>query len=164
MYRRVHTKAQRSWAKGLADSPALHFKQRQSRPAAVVQLLAFLWQTPFSLSARRVSFPPLRASYPLTPTANTLLRRGCARKARALRLARGAASPSTTPESLWGCPSPTGHGLGPGAQPRLVPSQLPLQPGPTRTPPVMKTTDKDCTANLSWPSESYLGLNTAKAL
>lgn len=41
----VHAAAQEHWAEGLAGSPALTFRQRQSRPAAVVQLLAFLWQT-----------------------------------------------------------------------------------------------------------------------
>lgn len=43
--RQVHAAAQEHRAEGLAGSPSLTFRQRQSRPAAVVQLLAFLWQT-----------------------------------------------------------------------------------------------------------------------
>lgn len=84
----AHTKAHRSWAKGLADSPALYFKQRQSHPAAVIWLQLPPLKTPSSFPARHVSLPaPVLLS--LTPMWQV-----CAWNTRALQPEKGAASPA----------------------------------------------------------------------
>lgn len=163
VYWRAHTQAQRSWAKGLADSPALHFKQRQSHPAAVIRLQPPLWKhlLPFLLDMCHFHHHvPAAANTDCQSTGVA----GLHLEYTGSPAWEGSSQPCS-PAALQHHPEGTLHPeIAALAQPRLVPSQLPLQTGPTRVLPVMKMADKDCTANLSWPSESYLGLKTAEAL
>lgn len=149
VYRQVDRKAETSRAKGLADSPAPHLARRQSRrcscPAAGFPLI----NTFFPFCQTCVTSTPACRPAPSTNCCNTGVAGMQSKCKGTLALPLGC---------CWH------RGLSPGAQPRLVLGQLPLQPGPSPVLLVMKTADKGCTASLSWPSESYLRLNTEKAL
>lgn len=115
VYWRAHTKAQRSWAKSLADSPALHFKQRQSHPAAVIWLQPPpLWKhlLPFLLDMCHFHHHVLAAA--ITDCQSTRVAglpgihgfSGLGREQPALL-------PSSTSASPWGYPPPRDCSLGP---------------------------------------------------
>lgn len=138
------------------------FQTKAEPPSCSCLAAAPPLKTPSSFPARHVSLPP-PCRLPLTPTARAPGWQFCAGIPGFCAWERSSqpCSPAALQHPSEGTLHPETAAL---TQPRPVPSQLPLQTGPTRVLPLMSTADKDCTANLLWPPESYLGVKTAEAL